>query len=323
MRVSPGRAVWAALAIALAGFLLYRALRGIDWYEVWRVARSADPGRLAVAVAITTLALFLRACRWRVLLQAGGPVGLWTAFRATAMGYFGNNLLPARAGELLRTYAVSSQARLDAAFVLATALSERMADAIVLAAVGLLAALSIPDKPAWLAERTWAIASIAAAGVAAVAILPLLESLVISLVRRAPLPTSLAPRIEQVLSQALRGIRSFHDVRRFAAFLGFTAAIWSLEALGVIVVAGALGLQMPLTAALLLLAGLGFGSALPSTPGYVGIYQFVAVTILVPFGFSRADAIAYILVAQALNYLVITVFGGLAILRHRPPTAAS
>jgi uncharacterized protein (TIRG00374 family) len=235
------------------------------------------------------------------------------------MGYFGNNLLPARAGELLRTYAISSQTTLDAAFVLATALSERMADAIVLAAVGLLAALSVPDKPVWLADRAWAIASIAVAGIAAVAILPLLESLVTAIVRRAPLPRSLVPRIERILSQGLRGIRAFHDARRFLAFLGFTVVIWSLEALGSIVVAGALGLHMPLNAALLLLAGLGFGSALPSTPGYVGIYQFVAVTILVPFGFSRADAIAYILVAQVLNYVVITVFGGLAILRHRRP----
>ena len=53
------------------------------------------------------------------------------------------------------------------------------------------------------------------------------------------------------------------------------------------------------------------GSALPSTPGYVGIYQFVAVSVLTPFGFSRADAIAYILVAQALVYVVIALWGSL------------
>ena len=63
----------------------------------------------------------------------------------------------------------------------------------------------------------------------------------------------------------------------------------------------ALGFQIPLPVAFLLIAGLGLGSALPSTPGYVGIYQFVAVTVLTPFGFSRTDAIAYILVAQALD----------------------
>jgi uncharacterized membrane protein YbhN (UPF0104 family) len=61
--------------------------------------------------------------------------------------------------------------------------------------------------------------------------------------------------------------------------------------------------------AVLLLTGLGLGSALPSTPGYVGIYQFVAVTVLPLFGISRDAALAYILVAQALGYLAVVAFG--------------
>ena len=61
--------------------------------------------------------------------------------------------------------------------------------------------------------------------------------------------------------------------------------------------------------ALLLLTGLGLGSALPSTPGYVGVYQFVAVTVLTPFGISRDAALAYILVVQVLGYVVVTLFG--------------
>ena len=72
--------------------------------------------------------------------------------------------------------------------------------------------------------------------------------------------------------------------------------------------------------AFLLIAGLGLGSALPSTPGYVGIYQFVTVTILTPFGFSRTDAIAYILVAQALGYAVIGFWGSLGFWRYRRAT---
>ena len=91
-------------------------------------------------------------------------------------------------------------------------------------------------------------------------------------------------------------MRAFHDARRLSGFLGLTVAIWSLDAVG----DGdrrrrrsACRCRCPV--AFLLIAGLGLGSALPSTPGYVGIYQFVAVTVLTPFGFSRTDAIAYIL----------------------------
>ena len=59
--------------------------------------------------------------------------------------------------------------------------------------------------------------------------------------------------------------------------------------------------------AFLLLTGIGLGSSLPSTPGYLGVYQFVAMTVLTPFGFSRDAALAYILVAQALGYAVILI----------------
>jgi len=69
--------------------------------------------------------------------------------------------------------------------------------------------------------------------------------------------------------------------------------------------------------AFLLIAGLGLGSALPSTPGYIGIWQFVAVSILTPFGFSKTDAVAYILVAQALQYVYIGLCGALGFLNYR------
>jgi uncharacterized membrane protein YbhN (UPF0104 family) len=112
-------------------------------------------------------------------------------------------------------------------------------------------------------------------------------------------------------------MRAFHDVRRLCAFAGLTVLIWCLDATGTVITASALGFRLPMAGAFLLIASLGLGSALPSTPGYVGIYQFVAVTVLVPFGFSRTDAIAYILVAQAVSYVVIGFWGALGLLRYR------
>jgi uncharacterized membrane protein YbhN (UPF0104 family) len=112
-------------------------------------------------------------------------------------------------------------------------------------------------------------------------------------------------------------VRAFHDARRLALFLILTLVIWSLDAVGTTITAAALGLTMSLPLAFVLLAALGLGSALPSTPGYVGIFQFVAVTVLTPFGFSRTEAIAYILVAQALNYVMVGCWGAIALIRLR------
>ena len=115
----------------------------------------------------------------------------------------------------------------------------------------------------------------------------------------------------------MRGIRAFHDGKRLAGFFALTIVIWCMDAAGTVIGGSALGLAIPLPVAFLLIAGLGLGSALPSTPGYVGIWQFVAVSVLTPFGFSRTDAVAYILVAQALQYAVIGVYGALGFLNYR------
>jgi uncharacterized membrane protein YbhN (UPF0104 family) len=144
-----------------------------------------------------------------------------------------------------------------------------------------------------------------------------MESLARGLLQRLPLPDGLRLKLILAMEHGLRGIRSFHDGKRLTAFLALTIVIWCMDAAGTVIAGSALGLAIALPVAFLLLAGLGLGSALPSTPGYVGIWQFVAVSVLTPFGLSRTDAIAYILVAQALQYAVIGLCGALGFLHYR------
>src|SRR5262245_60852479 len=310
------KAVSLTIAAILAAVLLYYSLRGIEWQQVGRTIASASPARLAVVALLGSVNLFLRACRWRVLLNAEGAVAASTAFWATAAGYCGNHFLPARAGELVRTFMISSRSGLATSYVLATALSERVADAIALVIITAVVLLVIPSQPGWLsgAQRPFAIVGVF--GALMIAILPFLGGVGRSAIERAPMPQAWRPRLTAAMEHGLRGIRAFHDPRRLAVFVVFTVIIWCLDAVGSIVTASALGLVMPIAVAFLLVAGLSLGGALPSTPGYVGIYQFVAVTVLPPFGFSRADAIAFIIVAQALGYVVMGLWGSLGLVRY-------
>jgi uncharacterized membrane protein YbhN (UPF0104 family) len=176
---------------------------------------------------------------------------------------------------------------------------------------------TLPEPPGWLARAARPMALVGLLGALAIGVLPLFGSVAGVAIARAPLPAALRSRVAKAVEGGLQGIRAFHDVRRLSGFLALTLAIWFLDALGTVVGAAALGFRIPITVAFLLIAGLGVGSALPSTPGYVGIYQFVAVSVLTPFGVSRTDAIAYILVAQALFYVVIGFWGALGLWRYR------
>ena len=302
-------------AIALAGLLLLYSLRGIDWRHAAAIVRGASLSLLALAVVISTATLFLRAVRWRILLSAEARIGVGAAFRATAAGYFANNFLPARAGELVRTFLVSSTSALGGGFVLTTALAERVADAIALALLSAGILVAMPAPPGWFAGAARPLAAAGVLGAGVIAVVPRFEPLFLRLAARTPMP--LNARLASIVGAVARGLRSFHDARRLTGFFLLTSAIWWLDAVGAVIGASALGLRLPLSAAFLLIAGLSLGSALPSTPGYIGIYQFVAVTVLTPFGFSRSDAIAFIIVVQALMYVVVGVWGGMALLTMR------
>jgi glycosyltransferase 2 family protein len=318
--MTKGRAATVSMAVAavLAAVLLFYSLSGVDWREVGRIAAAASPGRLCLAAVFGSATLLLRSLRWRILLNAEGAVRVSTAFWATAAGYFGNNFLPARAGELVRTLMISSRSGLDPAYVLATAVSERAADAVALVVIVGVVLPWVPSRPGWLAGAATSFAILGAMGVLAIAVLPRFEGLGRTLLERMTLlPETLRAKLTAILDHGLRGLRAFHDSRRLWAFLVLTVIIWSLDAVATAIGASALGFAIPMSAAFLLIASLGLGSALPSAPGYVGIYQFVAVTVLPPFGLSRTDAIAYILVAQALMYVVIAFWGSLGLWHYR------
>jgi len=305
------------VAVGLAAVLLYYSLRGIDWRQVWALISGARPGYVALMCAFASGALFLRALRWRILLTSAGPVPIGTAFWATSVGYFGNSFLPARAGELARTLMISSRCGLTGAYVLTTAMLERMVDALALVIVSALVMLTLPSQPDWLAKASRPFAVIGGCGVVLIAVLPRLERFWIATLRRIPMPPGIRDRLSALLEHILEGFRAFHDARRACGFIALTVVIWSMDAVGATIAARALGLELSLPLAFLLLAGLGLASALPSTPGYVGIYQFVAVGILVPFGFSRTTAIAFILMVQAVSYVLVSLWGSLGLLQYR------
>jgi len=303
------RIAYGLLSAALAAVLLYYSLRGVEWARVWTTITHARWQYLVAACLTTCCAFFLRSFRWRILLNTDVHFDVLTVFVATMAGYLGNAFLPARAGELVRTYIISSRSSLSKTYVLTTALSERMVDAIALVLASSVVLLGVNPKPAWLGDVSRTTALIAGVGLLTIAIVPHTGDLVERLLRRIPMPAGLRDRLLELAAQILLGLRTFHSPGRLAGFAFWTVVVWSLDCVTVMLGAHALGLDLPFRVALLLLTGLGLGSALPSTPGYVGIYQFVTVSVLAPFGVSRDAALAYSFVSQAMGYVVVLILG--------------
>jgi uncharacterized protein (TIRG00374 family) len=305
------RARWwsATAAVPLAGVLLYFAVRGVDWAKVGSMIAAMQWKYVAIGTGFTCCGLFLRSLRWRILLNAEGCLNVMTVFCANMAGYLSNNFLPARAGEVVRSVLISSRSSLSRTYVLTTALSERLMDVIALVLAGSLALWCVNPKPSWMAGAARTMALIGLAGAVATAILPRTASLWESLARTLRLPPVIRNLLTPILEQIFLGLRAFHDGRRLSKFALLTVLVWLSDACAIVVGSRALALHISFPVALLLLAGVGFASAIPSTPGFIGIYQFICVSILTLFGISRDGALAFALVSQVMGYLVTLALG--------------
>lgn len=297
------------LSIAVSAIALYYALRGVEWMRVWHTIAGARLAYLSAACGITCCSFFLRGVRWRILLNAAARFDLATVFWANMAGYLGNSFLPARAGEIVRSLLISRRSSLSRAYVLTTALGERLMDVVALVLCGSVVLLEVSQKPAWMDKASATMMAVAALGALAVMILPHTGNLLTRTMYRVPMPEKLRVRLLALADQVLLGLRAFHDWGRFTGFAVLTSIVWSADAWTAVMVGKSLRVEISFPAALLLMTGLGLSSALPSTPGYVGVYQFAVITVLAPFGVGRAAALAYSLVLQATGYALVLALG--------------
>ena len=217
-------------------------------------------------------------------------------------------------------------------YALATTVTERILETVALVLLSLVSSASLAGIPAWLQVATRVMSILALLGVAALFIGPHMEGRLTALLEWLPLRRVLRGQMIALLRKFLLGMGAFRRPSNALRFAGLTVAIWLFGIVTAMEMARALDLSLSWQQALLLLVALGLASAAPSTPGYIGIFQFVAVTVLVPFGFSRDQALAYIFVFQGITYAAVIMWGLLSLWRlsliycHRvqpPPIAAN
>lgn len=303
-------------SLMMAAILLFLALRNLDWSKFLETLKNARYAWLPVVFGWSSLSYFVRAARWRVLVQAEQPVRWRDVFWANMVGYLGNNILPARAGELARAAFLGAKTQISVSFILATGFAERLVDLAALIIIGssALAASGLVSAP--LQRALSAMTAVGMLGLVAMLLLPRFGSGLQKLINLLPvIGEPLKTRLGGLLEQFLRGLRALLDLRRATSFGLLTMLIWLMDGLGTVFMGYVLNVPLTLLQAFVLLAGLGLSSALPSTPGYVGIYQFVAVLVLVPFGISNAQAVAFILFAQVCGFLLVVGWGSVAIWR--------
>ncbi len=311
---------WRGLAgFLLSGALLLWVLRDVSPAAVWAELSRADPWLFFWSTCAATIIFPIRALRWRVILEPaahGIPFGpLW---RATAIGMMINNVLPARAGELARAFALTrEEPRVPFSTSVASLVVDRLFDAVVLLALGLVAFMD-PAFPANAKIAGQPLADWALGGIALTAALLVVVYLLVFFPRALIVAFEIfsrriSPKLEErgrvALERFSDGLSVMRSPRRFFLVFLWTLVHWLINGLGTWLGFLAVGIDLPFSAALFVQAVTGFGVALPSAPGFFGVFEAIAVLTLAVYGVSAALATSWAIGFHILTFIPITVMG--------------
>jgi glycosyltransferase 2 family protein len=311
------RALPAVLGIGISIGLLLWALRGVSLADVLRHIKAAEPTPLVGAVILATLTFPLRLVRWRLLLrdangQAYPSAPLW---HAIALGFMANNLLPLRAGELVRSYTASRLARIRFTTVLSSVVVERIFDGLTIVALLTLALLR-SDLPPSVTVGGVSIAHLAQVG-SLIGVAGLISAgLVLAaplaaerLVRRVLPSSRLADKAVNLIEGVRQGLVVLRAPSRLAAVLFWSLVLWLVNALAFYVGFAAFDIPVSYYGALLLQGLLILGISIPSTPGFFGPFEAVIVAVLALYGVPKDLAFSYAISFHLTTFVPITLLG--------------
>lgn len=302
------------VGILLTLLFLGLAFNRVDVGQLADALRSANYVALVPAIICTLIGYLLRTLRWDVIMGRTVMVPFGSLFGILMIGFTANNLLPARLGEFARAYLVQRRTGIRKTFFISTIFLERLFDGLVLISVLLLFSMRW-SLPGWGQEvqvlSTVLFASLAG-GVAAVIAQPSWARWVLRTVLR-PFPARVATWLAGAGDMFLQGLESMRRPARLGSVAALSCTIWLLE--GFAYYALARGFDLPLTAgqlvaaSALLLVMVNLGIMIPSAPGYVGTFQFFAVSALTVFNVPREPALAVAIVSHLMQYILVTAIG--------------
>jgi hypothetical protein len=313
------------LGFAISALFLWIALRGLGLEDVGAAVADANLWWLLPGIAVYFVGVWARAWRWHYLLGPVKPIPTRTMFPVVAIGYMGNNIYPARAGEVLRAVVLKRREGVPISASLATIIVERIFDGVVMLAFVF---LNLP-RLAELTGDSGFIGNIRQAAVwgTAVFALALLVFLLAAmfpgpaarivewLVRRWT-PERFRDRLLEIMGRFLDGLASLRSPANALMVFLTSVVIWLLETGKYWFVMHAFPFEVDFFTLMLMNGIVNLATTIPSAPGYVGTFDAPGIAVLAAAGVDRAVAAGYTLVLHAALWLPITALGVFYALRE-------
>jgi hypothetical protein len=313
------------LGALISVLFIWLALRGLHLEEFWGALQGANYIWLLPGIAVYFVGVWVRAWRWHYLLGPIKKIPTQTMFPITTIGYMGNNIYPARAGEVLRAVILKRREGVPVSASLATIIVERIFDGVVMLAFVF---VNLPE----LAKLTGAsgfvgnIQQVAVIGTAAflgaLAVF-LLAAMFPQLTARFGqwfidrfLPERLRERVSSIMHKFLDGLASLRSPFNVLMVFFTSVIIWLLETGKYWFVMQAFSFEVSFFALMLMNGIVNLATTIPSAPGYIGTFDAPGIAVLTAYGVDQATAAGYTLVLHVALWLPITLLGAYYLARE-------
>lgn len=301
---------WAG--VVLSATLLIFSLRGLKLDEFSSSLRQANLVWLVPGIAAYFVAVTLRAWRWQRLLQPVGDIPLSRLFTIVVIGYMGNNIYPARIGELVRAYVLKRSRGVSIATSLSTVFIERLVDAIVMASFVFIGLPRVPNLPDWVRQSVlvgsgfFAVATVI---VLTLAMAPSLTHGVANALAARLLPLRMRAPALGFVEQFVQGAAGLRSPTNLLAIVVGSVFIWLTETAKYWCIAQGFGLSLGFVDLMLVNGVSNLFTIIPGPPGAVGTFDAGSILTLEALGVSQALASAYTVVLHVALWLPVTALG--------------
>jgi uncharacterized protein (TIRG00374 family) len=297
------------LELTISAVCLWLALRSIDFQALWAALQQARWIWIIPAILGITAMALIKAKRWQILFLPEHKVPYDSVFTAQSAGYLASNVFPGRVGEIVRLVLLASEQPVGAARVLSTIVVERLLD--ILSCLGVLVLLLPFVELPPLIMRSAYVLGIGALGASAVIIL-------LSFWKERVLGWAHAvlrhirfldrPGVYTAIEHLIDGFAALRG-RRGPALIALSFAAWAAVIGEAWAVRMAVQSDAPFTSIVFAVVVTSLGMIAPSSPGYVGVFHFLVVESLRPFGVAQTEAMSIALIWHGVNYIVLSLMG--------------
>lgn len=296
--------IWITYLLAAAA--LVWVFYDVDWTALTEQIRQLSWGWVAVIIAFDVLSFYVQGIRWKILLEPVGRLTYLKTTQAIYVGLFSSEILPLRAGEIIRGVLVSRWLKRKFHDILPSMALERLFDGIWFSSAMIITALLV-DVPPQIHVATNVLLSMSVLGIA-VFIWVVKKT---HFAESAPdhKPANLPEKLKLALFEVRQGLKQIGLGSRFFSAFGVSGLLHVVQALAFLSVLKACGIDLPVLAQIAVFLVVHLGIAIPNAPANVGTFQLFSVLGLTFFGIDKSSAAAFSVVAFAILTVPVLLIG--------------